>query len=54
MDDRVAVLGPDEVPGPATMCFQWLKPRHRCALKPGHEGDHAYTEFKVTYNTEEK
>jgi hypothetical protein len=51
MDDRVARLGPDEVPGPGNMCFHWKGPRELCVLKPEHEGDHVYSIFTITEET---
>jgi len=53
MDDRVAKLGPDEVPGPGNMCFHWKAKRTLCILKPGHKGDHVYSLFTVTEHTKE-
>ena len=37
-----------ETPGPGNMCFEYLKPMHRCTKKPGHDGDHFYSKFTVT------
>ena len=48
MDDRAANLGPDELPGPANMCWHWEAPRVLCVLKLDHEGDHVYANFNVT------
>ena len=53
MDERIARLGPDETPGPGTMCFHWKGPREVCVLKPDHEGDHAYSKFTVSDVIEE-
>ena len=46
-DNRIAKLGKDEVPGPGTMCFHYLKPMHRCVLKPGHGGGHRHAKFTI-------
>jgi hypothetical protein len=54
MDDRVARLGPDEIPGPGNMCFHWKEARTLCVLKPGHEGDHVYSLFTITDTKEDK
>ena len=54
MDDRVAKLGPDEVPGPGTMCFHWKADRTVCTLKPEHDGDHMYIYINITINEDTK
>ncbi len=54
MDKRIARLKPGEVPSPGTMCVHWKAPRVLCVLKPDHEGDHWYSEFKITIHEEEK
>ena len=53
MDDRAAVLGHDELPGPFNMCWHWKEARTLCTLKPGHDGDHVYSVFTITPDTTE-
>ena len=53
MPEDKAVLGPEEAPGPFNMCWHShpsKAPRVLCVLKPEHNGDHWYSEFKVTIN----
>ena len=47
MPEDKSVLGPEEAPGPWNMCWHSKAPRVLCVLKPGHNGDHWYSEFTV-------
>ena len=49
---ETVTLKEDELPGPGTMCFHYLKPMHRCVLKPGHDGEHWHSKFTVSDITE--
>ena len=49
-DSRIAKLGENVAPFPGNMCFHYLKPMHRCVLKPGHIGGHRHAKFTVKEN----
>jgi hypothetical protein len=51
-DDHSVCCRDFRQPGPGHMCFEYLKPMHRCTKEPGHDGDHFFSKFTVTPYTD--